>query len=68
MSIIKFHKVISNLPSTLEPNAIYAVRVGEGFDLYISDNSGNLAFRVNSSGSVSLPFSFWSFFTETTRI
>lgn len=51
MSIINFFKVISNLPSPLTPNAIYAVRTGEGFDLYIADSTGNVAHKVNTSGS-----------------
>ena len=41
------HKVVSQLPSQLEANAIYAVRVGEGFDLYISDSTGAMAHKVN---------------------
>lgn len=55
MSILRLHKVIANLPSTLQPNAIYAVRVGEGFDLYISDATGSIAHKVNA-GSPSIPF------------
>lgn len=42
------HKIVSALPSTLEPNTIYAVRVGEGFDLYISDLTGSIAHKVNT--------------------
>lgn len=46
---IKFQKAISSLPNTLTPNSLYAVRVGEGFDLYVSDMTGNIAFKSNST-------------------
>jgi len=49
MSTFRAHKVVSTLPSVMEPDAIYAVRVGEGFDLYITDNAGLIAHRVNSA-------------------
>ena len=42
-------KLIVSLPSTLEPNTIYFVRVGDGFDLYCSDALGNVAHKVNSN-------------------
>jgi len=48
MSTLILHKVISSLPATLSPNSIYAVRVGIGYDLYITDNTGDLVFKVNS--------------------
>ncbi|MEM1672172.1 MAG: hypothetical protein QXT86_08990 [Archaeoglobaceae archaeon] len=51
MSILRFYKVIANLPSTLQPNSIYAVRVGEGFDLYITDATGSVAHKVNTGGT-----------------
>lgn len=51
MSILKLHKVIANLPSTLEPNSIYAVRTGAGFDLYITDTTGNVAHKVNTGAT-----------------
>jgi hypothetical protein len=47
MSTFKTHKVISTLPSQLEADSIYAVRVGVGFDLYITDTTGSIAHKVN---------------------
>lgn len=47
MATFRAHKVVAALPATLEPNAIYAVRIGTGFDLYLSDDSGLLAMKVN---------------------
>lgn len=49
MTTFRAHKVVSALPAPLEANAIYAVRVGEGFDLYITDSTGQMAHRVNSA-------------------
>lgn len=53
MSKIKIDKVVSSLPSTLIANTVYAVRVGTGFDLYITDNTGATAHQLNSSGGSS---------------
>lgn len=48
MASITVDKVVATLPSTLEPNTAYAVRVGRGFDLYFTDSSGTpSAFRQN---------------------
>ena len=49
MANILAHKVVATLPDPLEPNAIYAVRAGEGFDLYIADSTGAVAHRVNGT-------------------
>lgn len=51
MAQIKVDKVVVALPSTLEPNTVYAVRVGVGFDLYMSDDTGSIAHPLNSNGS-----------------
>lgn len=48
MSTFKIHKVVSALPGTLVADTIYAVRVGTGFDLYVTDSSATIAFKVNS--------------------
>lgn len=45
---IKFYKTVVNLPTTLEPNTIYLVRVGQGFDFYLSDLTGSIAYEINS--------------------
>lgn len=47
--VLKIHKVVASLPSTLEPDAIYAVRAGAGFDLYIADSTGSVAHKVNDN-------------------
>lgn len=44
------HKVVAALPDPLEPDALYAVRVGAGFDLYVSDATGAIAHRLNGTG------------------
>lgn len=49
MDIIKIDKVVSDLPSTLVNNTIYAVRVGGGFDLYMSDSTGVVAHPLNKN-------------------
>lgn len=53
MTKIKISKVVASLPSTLEPNTLYLVRVGSGFDVYSSDSTGTVAHKLNSSGSSS---------------
>lgn len=43
MAAVKFKKFVTALPSTLEPNTMYFVRVGGGFDLYVTNNLGFVA-------------------------
>ena len=45
--IIRFEKIVSKLPTELEPNTIYFVRVGTGFDLYVTDMTGKIANTLN---------------------
>lgn len=40
MAIVLQHKVVAALPSPLEPDSIYYVRVGQGFDIYVTNGSG----------------------------
>ena len=47
-SIFKIVKEVAKLPTSLEKDTIYAVRAGVGFDLYISDTTGSIAYKVNS--------------------
>ena len=47
--MVNFYKVVSELPEILEKDAIYAVRTGGGFDLYIADATGNTAHGLNGS-------------------
>jgi hypothetical protein len=51
MPNLRVEKVLSNLPSTLTADTVYAVRVGTGFDLYITDTTGLIAHKVNSESS-----------------
>jgi hypothetical protein len=46
-SPVKFYKTVVSLPAILEPNTMYAVRVGEGFDFYLSDLTGSIAYKIN---------------------
>lgn len=46
---IKHHKYVSTLPTTLVANSIYYVRVGDGFDQYVTNASGALvAYKSNA--------------------
>lgn len=47
MAEFKAHKVVSALPDPLEADTIYFVRTGAGFDLFVSDTTGNVAYSVN---------------------
>jgi hypothetical protein len=51
MAMIRFTKVVSNLPGTLTPDTMYLVRTGVGFDLYASDTTGSIAYLVNASNA-----------------
>lgn len=44
---LRIRKVISSLPSPLQADTIYLVRVGTGFDLYVSDTTGQYAHTLN---------------------
>lgn len=42
------HKVVAALPGTLESDSIYYVRVGDGFDMYVTNGSGTVvAYKTN---------------------
>jgi hypothetical protein len=45
---IKFYKTVVSLPNVLEPNTMYAVRIGAGFDFYLSDMTGAIAYKMNT--------------------
>lgn len=53
--IIRFEKIVSRLPSELEPNTIYFVRVGTGFDLYVTDMTGKIANTLNLPNGTPTP-------------
>lgn len=48
MATFKIDKVLSALPETLVADTVYAVRVGVGFDLYIVDSTGSIAYKINA--------------------
>lgn len=48
MATFAASKVLSALPGTLEADMVYAVRVGVGFDLYITDSTGAIAYKANA--------------------
>lgn len=52
MSTLKVGKVLSSLPGTLVANMMYAVRVGVGYDLYITDSTGSIAYKQNAPDDV----------------
>ncbi len=47
MATIKHKKEVSVLPAQIEADTLYFVRVGTGFDLYLSDMTGSVAHKVN---------------------
>lgn len=47
-NIFRAEKSIVNLPDSLTANTVYFVRVGEGFDFYCSDITGNVAHKINA--------------------
>jgi len=49
MANVSWDKIVSALPAVLEPNKVYAVRLGSGFDLYQSDSTGSSVYRVNDN-------------------
>jgi len=57
MATIRIAKVVATLPATLLPDTLYAVRAGVGFDFYISDLTGSVAWPLNSTGATSLVWS-----------
>lgn len=44
-------KTVAALPATLQANTFYLVRVGDGYDLYVTDTTGNAAYKLNVAGS-----------------
>jgi hypothetical protein len=47
---LKLYKSISSVPTPYTPNAIYAVRVGTGVDIYIANSDGSAIFKHNDVG------------------
>lgn len=49
MSDFKIYKEISTVPSNISSDSMYAVRTGPGFDLYLTDTTGAVAYKINST-------------------
>lgn len=47
MPSAKISKVVSALPSTLEDNTIYLVRIGQGFDIIVTNSDGTVSYTQN---------------------
>ena len=47
MAVLRLAKVVSNLPSILQPDTLYLVRTGTGFEIYVSDTTGSIAYSNN---------------------
>ena len=47
MSKLRLEKVIGDVPGTLAPDCVYAVRAGAGYDLRVSDMTGSVAHKLN---------------------
>lgn len=50
MATVLQHKVVAALPSPLEPDSIYYVRVGQGFDIHVTNGLGEVvAYGLNAA-------------------
>ena len=49
--ILNFVKEVAALPSPLLANTFYLVRVGEGFDMHLTDTTGSVAFKLNGGNT-----------------
>lgn len=56
MAVLKVEKVVATLPGTLVADTIYFVRVGTGFDLYVTDSTGAIAYQVNQASGLGETF------------
>ena len=45
--MLRIEKVVGRLPEPLFASTLYFVRVGLGFDIYVTDNEGQVAHKVN---------------------
>lgn len=50
--VFRAEKVVAALPDPLEPDTVYCVRTGTGFDLYVSDSTGATAHPLNKAPSL----------------
>ena len=53
MSKVLHHKVVVALPLPLEPDSIYYVRKGDGFDIHVTNGAGVVtAYSLNAEAQV----------------
>lgn len=55
MSTIKQHKVVASLPALVESDSIYYVRVGRGFDIYVTNSLGAITSYSLNHEKISQP-------------
>lgn len=53
MADLRFSKVVGTLPGSLTPDTFYSVRVGDGFDFYLTDTAG-VARKLNAGDAAAL--------------
>lgn len=49
MSNLKIYKEIGGVPSNFGADSIYAIRTGPGFDLYMTDTTGSVSYKINNT-------------------
>ena len=49
MSDLKLYKEIGSVPSNFGSDSIYAIRTGPGFDLYMTDTTGSVSYKINNT-------------------
>lgn len=52
MAAVQHHKVVSALPGTLEANSVYYVRVGQGYDQFVTNDQGTVVAYPQNAQSV----------------
>lgn len=56
MALLKHHKYVAALPAELEPDSIYYVRTGAGFDMYVTNGAGEVsAYPLNGTVPMAVP-------------
>lgn len=57
MATVKHHKVVAALPAELEPDSIYYVRAGAGYDQYVTNSAGMIvAYPLNAPSAAATFF------------
>lgn len=50
-TVLKYYKVVNALPTVLDTDSIYLVKVGVGFDMYVTDHVTGAAVSLNVQAS-----------------